>query len=125
MSNNPYDQGRSGGQPPSGPDYNEWWRGNQDYLKGLHQPSSEGSTGPLLGDDPNSEAPWPPPRNFNTEENSGSEGGGLDLDGIGTGCVLVFLVPVAFLLWVYLHPLSATIGAWLTNTGLGGGALLR
>src|SRR6476469_6403467 len=100
MSNDPYDQGRSGGQPPSGPDYNEWWRGYQDHLKGLDSGDSGGSTGPLLGDDPNSEPQWPkPPQTFNTNENSGSEGGsnpyGFTVD---SGCAVLLVTVLALLL---------------------------
>ena len=128
MSNDPYDQGRSGGQPPSGPDFNEWWRGNQDYLKGLQQGGS-GDTGPLLGDDGGWGTPTPQPVQFyNQDENPQFEGGGSpNVEGLGTGCLLVFLapltpllLPLGFLAWMCLYPLSAAaaLGAWLAGAWL-------
>ena len=109
MSNESYDQGRSGGQPPSGPEFNEWWRGNQDYLKGL-QPGGSGDPGPILGDDPNSESQWPkPPQPFNTDENSGSEGGGSPSGfNVDSGCAVLLVM---------------VVGAWLAGAWLTSGAL--
>lgn len=122
MSNDPYNQGRSGGQPPSGPDYNEWWRGYQDHLKGLQQGDSGGSAGPLLGDDPNAEVQWPPPpRPVSVDETDSSNSPhGFTVD---SGCAVLLLAALALLLlplllvtWMRLHPLSAAVvGAWFTG----------
>lgn len=123
MSNDPYLKGRyGGGNPPSGPDFGEWSRGNEDRLKGLQQGGSGDSAGPLLGDDPHAEAPWPPPQTFSSGEDSGV-GGNPNGFTVDSGCAVllltalaVLLLPVALVTWVHLHPSAqghSFASAWL------------